>query len=482
MQHYPGHLIVGVAALAAALAVSGLTVNRLVRRKLKLSLALLGAYALGHAAYGISAALFAGIPEPELQAFERLVLAAGLINLLVVAIVNPLREDRVPDGFPAILQDTIVIALLVLVSTFVFHDQLITTSAVGAVVVGFALQDTLGNAFAGLGLQSEKPFRVGHWIRVGDFEGRVAEITWRATKLRTKCGNFVIVPNNIVAKEAITNYSEPVAPTRLEVEVGASYAASPTAVKSAVREAMRQCPRVLDAPAADVVLVAFDNFAITYRARFWVDDYERDEAARDQVRTAIYYAFARHGIEIPYPIQVEYSREWPEPDAPARQHDRETLVAGVDLFSSLTEEQRRAVARDTETRVYGDGEAIVRQGDPGHSMYIVVSGRAIVVLEPDRQEVATVEPGGYFGEMSLLTGEPRTATVVARGDVVVLEIDAELFRKLGEESPHAVEQIGVAAVTRRVELEQVRSAARGAAIADAPATFLTRMKKFLRLR
>ena len=116
-----------------------------------------------------------------------------------------------------------VIGLLVLIATFVFEDKLLTTSAVGAVVVGFALQDTLGNAFAGLGIQSEKPFRVGHWIRVGEFEGRVAEVTWRATKLRTKSGNFVIVPNNIIAKDAITNYSEPAVPTRLEVEVGASY-------------------------------------------------------------------------------------------------------------------------------------------------------------------------------------------------------------------------------------------------------------------
>ena len=103
---------------------------------------------------------------------ERLAFAAGLINLVVIAFLNPLREDRVPDRYPAILQDFIVIGLLVLVATLVFHDKLLTTSAVSAVVIGFALQDTLGNAFAGLAIQSEKPFHVGHWIRVGDFEGR----------------------------------------------------------------------------------------------------------------------------------------------------------------------------------------------------------------------------------------------------------------------------------------------------------------------
>jgi CRP-like cAMP-binding protein len=363
----------------------------------------------------------------------------------------------------------------------VFHDKLLTTSAVSAVVIGFALQDTLGNAFAGLAIQSEKPFHVGHWIRVGDFEGRVAEVTWRATKLRTKSGNFVIVPNNVVSKEAITNYSEPATPTRVEVEVGASYLTAPNAVKSAIGEALTNCPRALKTPPPDVILGAFDSSAITYRVRFWIEDYERDEAARDQVRTAIYYAFARHGIEIPWPIQVQYERTSTEPDAAARVQEREGLLAGVDLFATLSEDLRREIATVTVSRMFGDGEAIVRQGEPGHSMFIVGSGRALVVMEPDRREVATIERGGYFGEMSLLTGEPRTATVLARGDTFIIEIDAQLFRALGATSPQAVEQVAVAAATRRTELDELRANAAGSVVADAPASFLGRMRRFLRL-
>lgn len=470
----------GVAALAATLAISGLTVNRLVRRKLKVSLFLLGAYALLHVAL-VFEPLVSASTEEQLRSIEQLVLAAAVINAVVFALINPLRVDRVPDRFPTILQDAIVIGLLVFVATFVFHDKLLTTSAVGAVVVGFALQDTLGNAFAGLAIQSEKPFHIGHWIRVGEFEGRVAEVTWRATKLRTKTGNFVVVPNNIVAKEAITNYSEPLAPTRLQVEVGASYLAAPNEVKAAILEAMAQSSRVLASPKPDVMLVSFDSSAITYCARFWVDDYEGDESARDQVRTAIYYSFARHGIEIPWPIQVQYERAWQEPGADVKQQQREAMLAGVDLFAGLTVEQRRSIAASTAAHVYANGELIVRQGEPGHSMYVVCSGSAAVVLEPDRREVARIESGGYFGEMSLLTGEPRTATVMACEDVVVLEIHAEQFRRLAEQSPQAVEQIGIAALTRRAELEQVRAVAKGAAVADAPATFLSRMKKFLRI-
>ncbi len=334
--------MLGVAALAATLAISSLTVNRLVKRKLKLSVFLLGAYVVVHAGL----ALWRTLPpetEAQLVSFERLVFAAGVINLLVIAFINPLRADRVPDRFPNILQDFIVIGSLVVVATFVWHDTLLTTSAVSAVVIGFALQDTLGNAFAGLAIQSEKPFHVGHWIQVGAFEGRVAEVTWRATKLRTKSGNFVIVPNNIVSKEAITNYSEPAAPTRIEVEVGASYLTAPSAVKSALEEALANSPTVLTAPASDIQLVRFDNSSIAYRVRFWIEDFERDEAARDEVRTAIYYAFARHGIEIPYPIQVQYEQESGGARC-GRPAERARAPAGTGRL--VLGAQRRAAARD----------------------------------------------------------------------------------------------------------------------------------------
>jgi small-conductance mechanosensitive channel/CRP-like cAMP-binding protein len=459
--------------------ISSLTVNRLVQRKLKLSLFLFAGYVLFNLIVWQRPTVVPG--NTDVGALERLVFAAAAINLLVYVLVNPLRSDRVPDAFPSILQDAMVIGLLVLVATFVFEDKLLTTSAVGAVVVGFALQDTLGNAFAGLGIQSEKPFRVGHWIRVGDLEGRVAEVTWRATKLRTKTGNFVIVPNNVIAKESITNYSEPVGPTRIEVEVGASYLSTPADVKSAALEALRHVPRVLTSPPPDVLLVSFDGSAIAYRVRFWISDYEHDDETRDEVRTAIYYAFGRRGIEIPWPIEVGYSRDWPEPDAETKQKEREAVLSRVDLFARLSEGQRREIAAKSRIRVYGNGELIVRQADPGQSMFVVCAGTAVVMLEPDRKQVAAIEAGGYFGEMSLLTGDPRSASVMARGDTSVLELDADVFRTLGAADPKAVEEIGVAAVARRAELAQIRDAAQQTAVADAPATLLSRMKRFLRL-
>lgn len=455
------------------------TVNRLVRRKLRLSLLLFVAYVVVDLVTALYGYRFSTATLEQLNAFGKLALAAGIINAAVFLLVNPLRVDRVPERFPIILQDFFVIALILLASTFL-SSQLVTTSAVSAVVIGFALQDTLGNAFAGLAIQSEKPFHVGHWVRVGDFEGRVAEVTWRATKLRTKAGNFAIVPNNIVAKEAIINYSEPAAPLRLEVEVGASYLVPPNKVKAAMMEAIRHSSRVLAAPAPDVLLVGFDASAINYRARFWIDDYGQDDPAKDEVRTAIYYAFQRHDIEIPWPLQVQYERDWVPPDVSKRVAEEEQLLASVDLFATITPELRNQIALSAPMAVYGSGETIVRQGEEGQSMFVVLSGTVSVVLQPSREEVARIDRGGYFGEMSLLTGEPRSATVIAVGDVVVVEIGADLFRRLATAHPEAIEKIGMAAMVRRSGLDQMKSVS-AEAITVSTTTLMTRMKRFLRL-
>ena len=476
------HLTAGAIALVVALAAQAVTVNRLIQRKLRLSVVLLAGYVLAHLVFFVRPTL-APLPSPDSAAysFERLALAAALINLFVIVLINPFRHDRVPDRFPSILQDALVIGLLFLIATFAFGDKFLATGAVAGVVLGFALQDTLGNAFAGLAIQSEKPFSIGHWVKVGDFEGRVTEVTWRATKLRTKAGNFIVLPNNIVGKEPITNFSEPVAPTRIQVDVGVHYDAPPNKVKGVLREALAQSPLVLTSPTPEIEMGNFAPSSIDYYVRFWIADYARDEVARDQVRSAIYYAFKRHDIEIPYPIQTEMSIEPPVHDERLRTAEREVVLRGVDIFASLTDEQRRVIAAATSTATFGDGEVIVREGQPGESMYVVCSGKVAVKIDSRSDPIATIEKGAYFGEMSLLTGDPRTANVVAVGDVVVLEIGAGVFRDLGDVSPHAVEQVAIAAATRRAELEGARAASRAEAVIEAPNSLLARVRRFLKL-
>ena len=331
-------------------------------------------------------------------------------------------------------------------------------SAIAAAAVGFALQDTLANLFAGLGIQIDRPFRVGQWITVGDYEGIVTAVTWRATKIRTKLGNLVVLPNNLIAKEAITNYSEPVLPTRLIVDVGAAYQAPPNDVRDAMmtvsqghtpgaRDACRWRCSCTSSARRRLRIARVSGSATSIWTR----------ATKDVVRRGIYYEFKRRGIEIPWPIQVRYTRQEPPADSPERRAAFARAIAKVPVLAPLSSEVHEALAGAAEERLYGDGEVIVREGDGGASMFIVQRGQVAITVGHPPKEVARIEAGGYFGEMSLLTGAPRSATVTARGDCDVLEISADAFRTYVRSHPEVVEPLAAAAEARRRELDKTRA-------------------------
>ena len=204
-------MFTGLGLLAAAIVLRGLAAkNRHIRAKLLVSAAVFAAYA------GVAAMLRFGTLDAELRTqlgtVQPLLLIFGLINLPSrsssirgVTIGCPIAirtSSRTRSSFSSSPSPPRVI----------LRDRVLAATAAGAVVLGFALQDTLGNLIAGLAIQIEKPFRVGHWVTLGGQDGLVSEITWRATKIRTKAGNFVIVPNSVLSKDTITNYSEPTLP------------------------------------------------------------------------------------------------------------------------------------------------------------------------------------------------------------------------------------------------------------------------------
>ena len=416
-----------------------------------------------------------------MSAIARLALVLAIVNAAVVLLVNPWKDNRPSERYPAIVQDFAVLTIFIVISTLLLREQLLTTSAVGAVVVGFALQDTLGNLFAGLAIQIEKPFRVGHWILVSGREGQVQEITWRATKLRTKDGEFLVVPNSIVSKEPVLNYSEPTVANAVSVEVGASYLTPPNEVKAAILEAITNAPLPIRAPEPKVLVHGFGDSAINYTAYFWVNDYGTEREARDQVRTNIWYEFRRRNIEIPWPIQIQYERN-EEPVWSDRHVDAATdYLSQIDLFAPLDRESRHALAKASRHHLFAGGESVVRQGAAGDSMFVVLKGRVRVVLEPSGQEVAMIPAGGFFGEMSMLTGDPRTATVKAVDDVTVLEISASQFRGLAMANPTLLDHVSSIVGSRRTGLEEARASAAAAAAPEAKHTFLARMRRFLTL-
>ena len=479
MPHVPGHLLLSVAAFAVTLGFRSLTVNRLVKRKLRLSLVLL----VGSMAISLLLAVYPFLPAEtaaELRAIQNLALAAALINVSVLVAINPLRLDRVPDRFPAILQDFIVIGLVLVASTF-FSDRLLTTSAVSAVVLGFALQDTLGNAFAGLAIQSEKPFHVGHWVRVGEFEGRVEEVTWRATKLRTKSGQLRRPAEQprlegsdhqlLRARRAdpARGRSRRGLPGRAERREGGDPRSAAQLVARAARPrptsswSRSMAPRSPTGPSSGSTTTGGRRGP-------------RRGADGDLLRLPA----PQHRNSLADPGRVPEGVAQ-DPDV-SECDEQERLLAGVDLLAPLPPESRHEIAASAPMAIYGNGETIVRQGEAGQSMFVVCSGggRASCSSRRARKSRAS-SAGGYFGEMSLLTGEPRSATVLAVGDVTVVEIGAELFRRM------AVGESAGDRRDRRRRRWRAAPASNGSRTATAGAvtvetnTLLARMKKFLRL-
>jgi CRP-like cAMP-binding protein len=480
--HSDQHLYWTLAFLALTTALLAVVRTRTLKRRLSFAgLGFIGAI-------GLHLVIISGLDPTVEQAIlaqgpavELMLVAFGLIAVGVALTFNPWWREK-STGVPAIVQDSMVAATAMVAALFLFQSTSFFVGLTGsAIVLGLALQDTLGNAFAGLALQIERPFRVGHWVLVGgEHEGRVTEVTWRATKITTKAGNLVVLPNSEVAKAPITNYTHPTEPTRLFVDVGTSYSTPPNETRDAILAAVRRVPGVLEAPSPDTLLWDFGPSALLFRCRFWIREFDRSDVTAGAVRSAIYYELRRREIEIPFPMQVEISRDEVRVDNDARREQAFQRIAAVPVLGALPEAAQRALAEGSRSRLFADGEAIVREGEPGGSMYIVEHGQVAVTVGPEAQRVAVTKAGGYFGEMSLLTGAARSATVTALGDSSLLEIAAGDFRTYVQTHPSVVQDLATAAVARQRELDAARSTA-SSSVADDRESFITLISKFFGL-
>ena len=341
-----------------------------------------------------------------------------------------------------------------------FYDieitPLLATSAVGTAIIGLALQDVLGNVIAGVALQAERPFKVGDWVNIGEVMGRVVEMNWRATRLATLEGDHVILPNSTVARERIRNYHEPLPAEARYLTVGVEYAAAPGEVKRVLMEALDGADGVLKRPAPKVRLTNYGDFAITYEMKFWIDRFGDHPEIQDDVMTRIWYLFKRNRITIPFPIRNVFHHRPPEvPCKTALQPGSEEVVAilrGVSLLEPLSDEQLSEVSNRLNVALYTAGEVLVRQDQPGNSFFVIASGD--VSVRVNDIEVAKLGPRDYFGEMSLMTGQPRNATVTALVETCVLIIDYDCFHTVLEASPAVVEKL--TAALERINAEKAK--------------------------
>jgi small-conductance mechanosensitive channel/CRP-like cAMP-binding protein len=367
---------------------------------------------------------------------------------------------------PALLDSLFAVLLYGVGTSVIAHEALgveltpfLATSAVVGAVVGLALQETLGNLFTGIALHSEAPFRVGDWVRAGESEGRVEEMSWRAIRLKTWDGDTLTLPNSEAARCPILNYSSPRTGHTRALLIGVSYQTPPNKVVAVLRRVLEQIPDLPPEPASTIRLVAFRDFTVDFEVRYPAPSYEAYRAIEGEIRRLVWYHFRRHAIEIPYPIrnvfvrQVEPSAEAAE--TPARRLDR--ALRGVDLFRPLSDEELRTIAGRFRHLHFAAGERIIEEGGAGDTFFIIDRGEVEVVKSVGGvpRTLARLMEGQFFGEMALLTGQARTATIAAATDTDVFALEKAGFREILLANPTIAEDISTILVERREALDHV---------------------------
>lgn len=369
-----------------------------------------------------------------------IILTWAVVRLVFFLVVEGPERLRKTQPMAHITRDFVLVGLFAASGIIVLRTHgnvnltgILTTSAVLTAVIGLAMQTTLSSFFAGLALQIERPFAIGDWIQIGETVGEVTGITWRSTRLLTRRRQMVYVPNSEISASTFLVLTRPTPEYCVVFTLGVEYDAAPNMVRQVILDVLREHPKVLTEPAPEVRLLNFGDFAIIYEIRF----FNREPAAENriiaQLNNDLWYALRRHHIKIPFPIRDVQLAHVERRRAAELQREQiadvEAVLAHLPILAPLTADERARLAREATTRTFGAGEPIVHKGAPGASLYVVCSGCCAVFADPARDAVAVAEigAGGCFGEMSLLTGEPRSATVRARGDATVLEIGKDLF-------------------------------------------------------
>jgi small-conductance mechanosensitive channel/CRP-like cAMP-binding protein len=348
---------------------------------------------------------------------------------------------------------------------------LIATSALLSGILAFSLQGTLANVVGGLALQIDDSIRVGDWVQLeSGKQGKVREIRWRFTIIETRDWDTMIVPNATLLASSITvlgkREGQPLQ-HRMWVYFNVDFRFSPADVVEAVNKGLQAAPieGVAQEPKPHAICYDFardgrDSFAY-YAVRYWLTDLARDDPTSSRVRERIFTALKRAAI----PLAMPAAHVWVEQDAEnrtrrqrAEEERRQAALDGVEFLRSLHDEERTYVAGRLKYALFAPGETITKQGAVAHWLYVIVSGVAEVRvnIEGTDKAVAKIQAPGFVGEMGLMTGEPRTATVVALTEVECYRLDKEAFNKIIVSRPEIAREISGVLATRKVELLAVR--------------------------
>jgi len=372
-------------------------------------------------------------------------------------------------------------------------ESLFATSAVVTAVLAFAMQDTLGNVLGGVLLQLDRSIRVGDWVQIAEVGGRVVEIRWRHTAVETRAGETVIFPNGWLIKNRFTVVGSRSAPGpvwRRTIHMNVDLSAAPNEVCRVLEESVRNAaiPNVAASPAATAVMMDVGARYGSYNLRYWLTDPAADDPTDSTVRAHAIAALQRAGMKLGAPFQEQLDiRDDAEHRALELQDEmrnRTEALARVDLFAPLSETERASLAGHLVYAPFVAGDVMTRQGAVAHWLYLVVAGEADVWLDTPagrRDRIATISSGGVFGEMGMMTGAPRSATVIARSDVICYRLDKAGFADIINARPDVADGISKVLSRRHDELVGLLAAGKSAPPAVPHDDMIARIRSFFGL-
>jgi small-conductance mechanosensitive channel len=365
-----------------------------------------------------------------------------------------------------------------------------TTSAILGVILGLALQDTLGNLFAGLSLQADQPFAVGDVINFpGKGTGVVESVTWRGLKIRTFQNKLLIISNTNVGKETFEVAPRDNLNARI-VFFSTLTTDSPTKTMQVVRDAVREAENVSPQIKPIVRIRDFSDHGIDWEIKYWLEDYSKYNDTDALVRKRIWYAFLRENINFASPSQmITLRRPAPKSKPEDELHKVCERLSAIEIFEPLTDDETMQLATQTARRMFAPNETIIRAGEAGETMFVVNRGSVSIQI-PDESSgaanklriLANLNEGKFFGEMALLTGEPRSATVVALEETEVFEIGHDAIENLFKDNPYLVESLSRAVAERRALLKSSEEEMKPEEVDRDHAGIFAAVKRFFKIR
>ncbi len=381
--------------------------------------------------------------------------------------------------------------IIVLQSTgFNLGSLLVVAGGLG-VGIGFGLQEVTRNFISGLTLLIERKLKVGDFIEFDGMSGYVKEVSLRSTLIRTREGGDVVVPNSKLVENKVLNWSYDSYHARIQIPVGVAYNSDTVLVTETLLNAAYMEPAVLHEPPPKVMFKDFGDNALNFELWVWVNRIDREPFIRSSLNFIIEYNLRQNQITVPFPQRDLWIRNGedlnllgrrkfqqnghsPEiiadPVAVATSHkplSLKDLLRQVTYFQNFTDlELRQLIEIGHRKRLY-PSQVLFKEGDPGDAFYIVLSGSVEVFVEKINKHLTNLGAGKFFGELSLMLGIPRTASVRALEETILFTIHHNAFQSILREHPELAEEIVQELCKHQEELAQRQQQLRTMGLLDA---------------